>query len=284
LISCAATVSGSDEPRGAVKPHLFFTFLLSLALAAPLVCAEPPTKPYDHAAWSQFLKQHVNEQGDVNYGALQKDPALLDAYLKELSALDFLNLQEWPREELMALWINAYHAALIKNVLKYYPIKNVHEAPGFWDEDVLNIGGRLFGLNEIRTRFLLDIYRDPKIHTALSYAAKSGPKLQREAYTGPTVEGQLFQTARHFVNDPDKNQIVPGSKKIHISKIFEWYPKDFEFDFGVFENERGFENQIFAVLSFIAYYLDDEEKIRYLEDSKYKVKYLSFDWTLNDWK
>lgn len=267
-----------------MKQGILTSFVLSLLLLTPQSYAESPAKPFDHAAWNQFLQQHVNEQGDVHYTALKKDPALLEAYLGQLAKLDFLNLQEWPREELIALWVNAYHAALIKNVLKYYPIKNVHEAPAFWEEDVLNIGGRLFGLNEIRTRFLLNIYRDPKIHMVLSYAAKSGPKLERVAFTGPTAEGQLFQAARRFVNDPEKNQIIPGEKKLKISKIFEWYPADFAFDFGIFENDRGLLSNDYSILSFLAYYLEDEEKIRYLEDSKYKIKYLSFDWTLNDWK
>lgn len=256
--------------------------LLNVLLLVPAEAA--PNKPFDHSVWGQFLKQYVNEKGDVHYAAIQKAPALLEQYLKKLKRLKWMDLKEWPREELMALWINAYHAALIKNVLKYYPIKNVHEAPGFWEEDVVNVGKRLFGLNEIRTRFLLGAYRDAKMHTALSYAAKGGPKLSREAFTGPTVDGQLFQATRLFVNDPGKNKITPGEKNVHISKIFEWYPDDFILAFGAFENDRGISPQDYAILSFLAFYLEDEEKVRHLEEENCKVKYLPFDWTLNDWK
>jgi hypothetical protein len=266
-----------------VKRSFLFSFFLLLSISLQALAA-PPEKPYDHSTWDQFLKKYVNEEGDINYTAVKQDPALLNQYLDQLRQLPWYTLREWPREELMALWINAYHAGLVKNVLKYYPIKNVHEAPGFWEEDVLNVGQRFFSLNEVRTYYLLGAYRDSKIHTYLSYAAKSGPVLSRDALTGPTVEGKLFQAARRFANDSIRNQIKPGEKNIRISKIFEWFPRDFNTSFGVFENDRGLSVDDFAVLSFLAYYLEDDEKVRYLEDEKYKIKYLPFDWSLNDWK
>lgn len=267
-----------------MKRSFFFILLTVFTLTSASVFADGPDKPFDHSTWDRFLKKYVNEEGDVNYTAVKQDPALLNEYLEQLRLIPWPSLREWPREELMALWLNAYHAALIKNVLKYYPIKNIHEAPGFWDEDVLNLGQRLFALNEIRTSHLLKTYRDSKMHTVLSFAAKGGPLLERDAFSGPTVEGRLFQAARRFVNDPKKNQIVPGEKAVFISKIFQWYPGDFTTSFGVFENDRGLSLQDYAILSFIAYYLEDDEKITYLEDSKYKIKYLQFNWELNDWK
>ena len=257
-------------------------FLLGLALFIPQASALD--KPFDHSAFDQLLKKYVNENGDVNYGALKKDPALLKQYLGQLRHIKWMEMREWPREELMALWINAYHAALLRNVVIHYPIKNTHEIPGFWDEDSINVGKRYFGLNKIRADLLLKAYHDPKIHTALSYAAKGGPTFPREAFTGPTIEAQLYKLARLFVNDAVKNSIVPGEKTIKISKLFEWYPADFTLDFGVFENDRNLSAGDFAVLSFLAYYTEDDAKVHYLEEGKYKIKYLSFDWSLNDWE
>ena len=39
-----------------------------------------------------------------------------------------------------------------------------------------------------------------------------------------------------------------------------------------------------SVLSFVAYYQDDAERITYLEERRYKIKYLPFDWNLNEWQ
>ena len=136
----------------------------------------------------------------------------------------------------------------------------------------------------MRKEFLIGTFRDAKIHTALSCAARSGPMLSQDAFTGPKIEAQLFMAARRFVHDAERNDIRPGKKKIYLSKIFEWYYVDFNMDFGAFENEKGLSRRDYAVLSFITNYLEDAGKIQYLEDGGYKVKYLPFDWTLNDWK
>ncbi len=256
--------------------------LLGLALFIPRASALD--QPFDHSVFDQLLKKFVNENGDVNYAALKKDPALLKQYLKQLRRISWMDMRDWPREELMAFWMNAYHAALIRNIVVHYPLKNTHEVPGFWDEDAINVGKRYFGLNKIRVDILFGSYRDPKIHTALSYAAKGGPTFPREAFTGPTIEGQLYKLARLFVNDASKNIIVPGGRDIKISKLFEWYPGDFTLSFGVFENDRNLSASDFAVLSFLAYYMENDAKVRYLEEGNYKIKYLPFDWSLNDWK
>ena len=106
----------------------------------------------------------------------------------------------------------------------------------------------------------------------------------REAFTGPKVEGQLFLLTRKFVNDPVFVDVTPGRKKIRISKIFKWYGKDFKLDFGTPEPRGKFSEDDNAVLSFLAYYLEDEAKGEYLQEAKYKIEYPAFDWTLNDWK
>ena len=131
---------------------------------------------------------------------------------------------------------------------------------------------------------LMGVYRDEKIHLVLSMAAKSGPKLPTEAFTGPKVEGQLFLLTRKFVMDPAYVDVTPGRKKIRISRIFKWYGKDFNLDFGVPEPSDNVSKSDSAILSFLAYYLEDEAKGDYLQQAKYKIEYLPFDWSLNDWK
>lgn len=239
-------------------------------------------QPFDHSVFDQFLKQYVNEAGDVDYSAAKKSPELLNRYLEILKKIDPKDFANWPREEMIAVGINAYHASLIKKILDHYPISSVQKIPGFWQMDTVTIGKKHYGLNGIRHNFLMVNYREVKVHMALSYAAKSGPKLSRDAYTGTAIEAQLFLAAKRFVNDPERNTVQPGKRKIYLSKIFEWHNSDFTLDFGAFENEKDLSQLEYAILSFVANYLEDPEKIRYLEDGKYKIKYHSFDWTLND--
>jgi hypothetical protein len=244
---------------------------------------------FDHSAWDAFLKKNVNEKGEVDYRSVVKDPTALNDYLASLMAVKAPEMASWPREEVLAFWLNAYHAVLIKSVVENYPASSVQKIASFWDIASFHFGKRVkdqkqYSLNDIRVNNLIGVYHDEKIHLALSVAAKGGPKLMAQAFTGPKVEGQLFLLTRKFVTDPAYVDITPGRKKIRISRIFKWYGKDFKLDFGTPEPRGKFSDADNAVLSFLAYYLEDEAKGEYLQEGQYKIEYPSFDWSLNDWK
>lgn len=279
---------------------LFFFFFLSMA--APLHAAPL----FDYSLWDAFLKKYVNEKGEVDYQAVKKDPKLLDDYWTKLTSVDVnKTLKKFPREEALAFWLNAYHASLIKLVVEHYPVTSVERIPGFWDITILHLEGvdvtnrerrenfeiklneknlSRFSLNDIRAKKLLRVYRDERLHLLLSLAARGGPRLTREAFSGSKVQGRIFLLTRQFVNDSFYVDIVPGRKKILISPIFKWHEKSFNLDFGAPEPLGNFSVTETAVLSFLAYYLEDESKIDYLQEAKYKIEYFGFDWSLNDWK
>jgi len=257
-----------------------------------LICSFPVNlhaAAFDYSSWDAFLKKNVNESGDVDYQAIAKDPKSLNDCLTGLMSVSEQDLASWPREEALAFWLNAYHVVLIKLVVENYPVTSVQKIPSFWNIAMFHLGKKTkvrqrYNLNDIRERNLVGVYRDEKIHLALSVAAKGGPKLMPEAFTGPKVEGQLFLLTRKFVKDPVYVDITPGRKKIRISKIFKWYANDFKLDFGTPEPRGKFSQGDNAVLSFLAYYLEDEAKEEYLQEANYKIEYPAFDWTLNDWK
>ena len=281
---------------------------LFLVFPLPAQAEEITSGPFDHSLWDQFLKKFGNEKGEVNYGAAQKDPQLLDSYLKKLKSFSTFALAGWSREERIAIWINAFNAGVIKSVLENYPIKSIMDIPGGWDQAVVQVGRAprkkrriedpaslqkqaerhdasfTHSLNEIQNVFLRRTFRDEKILFALSQGAKGSARLRQEAYTGPRLEGQLFLAVREFVNDPSKNQIEPGKKKIVLSRLLHWYAPDFLINWGNFPGEFKWKPEEMAVLSFFAHYLEDSKKVEFLRDADYKVKYDVFDWRLNDWK
>lgn len=272
---------GAREDKRKCIKTLFLLFSFPFFLSS--VFAQTPG--FDHSLFDQFLKKVVNERGEVNYPAAAQDPSLLKDYLEKLKQVDEAALrQQWPREEKLAFWINAYHAGIIQAVLNHYPVKSLLEIPSVWDIDAVQVGSHHYSLNNLRQRELIGVFRDEKIDTALACGARSCPAFSREAYTGPRVEGQLFLAAQRFVNDPALNLIEPQAKKIQISKIFKWHAKDFKLDFSSEERDLRFSEEEYAVLSFLANYLKDESKVQYLEESRYKIKYLDFDWSLNEWR
>jgi hypothetical protein len=258
-----------------------------------LLCAFPvalyAATAFDYSDWDAFLKKNVDEKGEVDYRSIKKDPKELNDSLAVLMAVNEREMASWPREEALAFWMNAYHATMISLVVESYPVTSVQKIPSFWNIAAFHFGKRVknqrqYSLNDIRVKNLIGVYHDEKIHLALSMAARGGPKLMREAFTGPKVEGQLFLLTRKFVTDPVYVDITPGRQKIRISKIFNWYGKDFKLDFGTPEPRGKFSASDNAVLSFLVYYLEDEAKGEYLQEAKYKIEYLSFDWSLNDFK
>jgi len=266
---------------------------IAFALILFLLCSFPAglyaATAFDHSAWDAFLKKNVNENGEVDYQSVAKDPKALNDYLASLTAVSELDVKQWPREEVLAFWLNAYHAVLIKSVIENYPTASVQRIPSFWDIAPFHFGKKTkdqpqYSLSDIRVKKLIGVYRDEKIHLALSVAARGGPKLTTEAFTGPKVEGQLFLLTRKFVADPFYVDVTPGRNKIRISRIFKWYGSDFKLDFGTPEPRGKFSETENSVLSFLAYYLEDAAKGDYLQEGKYKIEYLPFDWSLNDWK
>ncbi|MFA6600448.1 MAG: DUF547 domain-containing protein [Candidatus Omnitrophota bacterium] len=266
--------------------------VFSLVLAGLVLCgpgirpaAAVLDKPYDHSFLDECLKKFVNSQGEIDFRGLKEKPELLDRYLTQLASLnDPLWTKTWPREEILALWMNAYHAAILKALRDHYPVRFINDIPNVWEMDLIQVGPKYYSLRDIRRQQLLGSFRDEKIHFALSAGVKGGPKMPQEAFTGPRVEGQMFIAVTAFVNDPSEVKIEPGKKKvIRLSKIFEWYSADFVMDFGTGDNDLGMSESDYAIVSFVNHYLTDPEKARFLEDQKVKVKYLPFDWSLSEW-
>jgi hypothetical protein len=266
------------------KKLFILLFLLSCSFPAGIYAATA----FDHSSWDVFLKKNVNDRGEVDYQSITKDPKDLNDYLARLMAVKPSEMASWPREETLAFWLNAYHAVLLKLVVENYPVTSVQSIPSFWDIAPFHFGkskdSKQHSLNDLREIDLIGVYHDEKIYLALSVAAKGGPQLMREAFTGAKVEGQLFLLTRKFVTDPAYVDVTPGRKKIQISRIFKWYAKDFKLNFGMPEPRDEFSKDENAVLSFLAYYLEDETKAAYLQEAKYKIEYPAFDWSLNDWK
>lgn len=295
---------GSAKPQSLERPHplrIMRRFVIAMLLAMTSVFyflvfistpvhAEEVSLPFDHSEWDQFLKKFVNEKGEVNYRAALKERRLLRVYLKKLRSIPAEDFNRWPREERVAIFVNAFNAGVIQLILKHYPVQSFLDIPGAWDQPVVRIGtskkwppSKAYSLNQLQNGILRRQFRDEKIVFALSTGAKGSPRLRQEAYVGPRLEGQLYTATREFVNDETRNQIVPGNKKIVLSRLFKWYGNDFLLNWGNFPEEEKWDPQEMAVLSFFAHYLEDPKKVEFLKEGKYKVKYDVFDWRLNDW-
>jgi len=237
-------------------------FLLTTSFIA--VCTFAQKAP-SHQQWDKLLKKHVNASGLVNYKGFQKDKAELDAYLKTLG--DNAPQSGWSSNEQMAYWINAYNAFTVSLIVKHYPVKSIKDIAGNiykintpWDIKFINIGGKKYDLNNIEHGILRKKFDDPRIHFALVCAAISCPRLRNESYAAATLDAQLEDAGKGFLNDKSKNNITAG--KAELSKYFSWYKGDF--------TKNG------SLADFINKY--SQNKI----NGKTQINSLDYNWSLNE--
>ncbi len=217
------------------------------------------------------LKRYVSKDGLVNYKELKEDKEF-KRYIEYLSTADTDKLPSNDRR--LSFWINAYNAFVLKGVLEEYPIKSVLDVGWlphsfFKRKEFVTKQGKIT-LQKIENEKLREAFREPRIHFAINCASMSCPKLLTEAYRAEKLEQQLETQAISFINNKSKNYLDREKKIFYLSSIFKWYEGDF-----VKNNEK--------IEAYIARYLNPEDA-EFIRNNKVTVKYLDYDWGLNEQK
>lgn len=232
------------------------------------------TRTIDHGAWQRFLLNYLRIGADgahrVAYAEVTpEDRSELDGYIDALAAVP---LAEHRREEQLAYWINLYNALVVRLVLEHYPIASILDVEGRpggregpWDLELVTIDGTALSLHDIRHRILRPIWRDPRLHYALSCGAVGCPSLKPEPYRGERIDKQLTKAAMAYINDPRCIQV--DEDRLMVSSIYRWYKEDF----------GGTDR---AVISHLMAYA--EPRLAMLLQDFESVSPDMFDWRLND--
>ena len=219
-----------------------------------------------HEIWDGLLKKYVNVAGMVDYEGFIDSRETLEAYTQLLSQNP--PAPNWPENEKLAYWINAYNAFTVKVIADNYPlesIRDLHTLPGvatIWHKEFFEIGGQPTSLNQIEHEILRKEFEEPRIHFAINCASMSCPVLRDEAYIANKLEAQLTEQARAFLNQPLRNRIT--ADKLELSSIFSWFSGDF--------TRKG------DLISFLNKYAP----IEIHPDAE--ITYLDYDWSLNEQK
>jgi hypothetical protein len=219
----------------------------------------------DHTLFGDLLSKHV-KNGFVDYAGFKADQAKLDQYLSSLEKIDPETLT---RNEQFAFYINAYNAWTIHLVLTGYPgLKSIKDLGSIlqspWKKEIVHINGKTLSLDDIEQGILRPRFKDPRVHFAINCASKSCPPLISVPYRGATLDTQLDQVTRAFVNAPGNYRL--DGDTLWVSSIFKWYSADFNDDpVGFYRKyaDAGLRKSI------------DER------GSRLKVKFLDYDWSLN---
>ncbi len=178
-----------------------------------------------HDGFDSLLKKYVSSAGKVNYKGLKKDEGKLDSYLQKLESTNIE--KSWSRNKKLAFWINAYNAYTIKLILKNHPVKSIMDLHNGkpWDVKWIKLDNRTLSLNNIENDIIRPQFNEPRIHFAVNCAAKSCPPLLNKAWTANNLNTYFDRQTKSFINNSNYNSI--SSNKVEVSKIFDWYGKDF---------------------------------------------------------
>ncbi len=141
--------------------------------------------------------------------------------------------------------------------------------------------GKQMTLEDIEHGTLRKKFKEPRVHMALVCAAMGCPKLRNEPYTAEKLDEQFADQTRDFVADHRKFRINQERGNVMLSPIFKWFGEDFVDKYGTSMKYVGHSDAERAVLNYLSKYLGEQDR-RYLEQADYDVRYLDYDWSLNE--
>lgn len=270
-----------------IRSH-FGGFILLVALLAPSMRAGAAANGFDHAhtLYDGVVKRNVTD-GKVNYAALKADSKALDQYLANVAAVPEAQFKSWDETRRLAFLVNLYNAATLRLILDHYPPKSIKDIGSFfkgpWDQPVVRLFGNTITLNTLEHEMLRKQYQEPRLHMALVCAAKGCPPLRSEAYTAERLNEQLDDQSRRYLASAAGLRIDRTNHEVHLSAIFKWYGGDFSRKYAPSTGFTGLNKTERAVANFCARYLPAADR-KFLEAGGYAVKFLDYDWSLNEQK
>ncbi len=201
------------------------TVLLALLISTSFLSRSADVKSFLTSS-DAFFKKYV-DNGSVSYVKIKKSLSEIENLYKDAGEMKLDGLDDNSKK---AFYINAYNVVVIYWVVKHYPLKSPLDDSGFFDKVKHKVAGEEMTLNSLEIKKLLTMYKDARFHFALACAAKSCPPLASFAYMPSTLDKQLTERAAAALNNPNWLKINNAQKKVELSKIFEWYKKDFTMD------------------------------------------------------
>ena len=205
-------------------------FLLCLAFVSQYSSAN-----FDWSDYSTLLEKNIinTEKAGIqtnllNYDAISKDPTFSSLF-ERLAAFDPNALKG---KEKMAFYINTYNLFAIKLITDHHPKHSIRDIGSWfspvWQKPAAILNTKTISLDTIEHKILRKM-KEPRIHFAIVCASLSCPDLRNEAYTADNLDEQLDEQTRRFLGNSDKGIHIKG-EEIYISKIFDWFTKDFASD------------------------------------------------------
>lgn len=225
-----------------------------------------------HSSWGILLGKYITTSEDginrFDYGGLKAntaDSAALDTYIDSFATLDISAL---PRKQQYVAWVNLYNAKTVQYIRDRYPTKSIRSGYiiGPWKKVFAIADGAKISLNDIEHEVLRKQWSEPRTHYAVNCASYGCPNLKTTAWEVATLEEDLTQAARDYINHP-RGVTIRKDGKLQVSTIYKWFKEDFG------KSEAN-------VIAHLRQYASPELQAQI--DAKPDIKNYEYDWSLND--
>jgi len=219
----------------------------------------------------------------VRYAELKNKRTKLKAYLDTLSSVTGPEFEAWSKAQRLAFLLNAYNAFTVELILTRYPhLESIRDFGRFidnpWKKRFFKLLGQEQHLDGIEHGMIRapGAYDEPRIHMAVNCASIGCPMLREEAYVADRLGGQLEEQVVRFLSDRSRNRYDGATHTLEVSEIFDWYREDFSSGFQGIRSREEFFARYAELLS------GDPEGQTLIRSHKAKIRFLDYDWALND--
>ncbi len=278
-----------NEPVIAIRDDIKATISIS---------KKPETKPNPTAAlykkYAVLLNEFVDDEGMVDYNSLRRNRDNIKDILNLYAKFDPNKFNAMTKKDKIAFWLNAYNIQMLNVITRNYPIEStrimriiwpptsIRHIDGIWQTRFI-VMDEEFTLNEVEQRFFGKEFNEPRVFLALTHASRSSPPLNSEPYYGEKLYRQLDDQAKKFLSGEKAFRIDKDKASVALSAIFQptWHGKYFTDKYGTDKKFKSYEPVQRAVLNFVSGYIPQGD-VNYLELESYEVKFIRYDWRLND--
>jgi len=282
------TDSNSNEPNAS-----------QAAISKPAESNEPnklKDKDSFNSRFSAIFSEYVDSQGFVNYKKLKPKRIDLNLALDSIAKLDPNEYKTWPKEEQIALWINAYNLRMLNIIVDNYPIESHPILRTIWPVDSIrhidrNVGGiekqkiivmdEEFTLAGIEEEIFGKRFNEPRCYLAISHLGLSGPPLRNEAYIGSKLNEQFTEQIKKYLTNSRVFKIDFEKKMVYLPAILDkgWHGKYFTDKYKTTTKFKDQDESTAALFNFLINYLPSQD-VSFLELQNYSVTYFGYNWRL----
>src|SRR5262249_39412043 len=136
-------------------------------------------------------------------------------------------------------------------------------------------------LGDLEHKIIRAGYKDPRIHFYINCGASGCPAMGQGVIPPLKTSDALDLSARRFINDTKNVRYDAATRKLYLSKIFDWFQDDF---LNYLKEKNG--DQKPHIAQYILIYLEgpSRDALQNTPLNEISVSYFSYDKSLNEQK